>query len=501
MPAPTFVQEAEVSWQTLDREKTTGSFNVQAGDVLVAFAGMENGSDQGFSLPDGGSLTWTERTQHPSTLSFSMPVAAIWSAAVDSDKAMTVTLSRAGSGSSLHWGGNVLTFRDSDGIGAASAGDNGTSGGAPSLNITTTRDNSAIVMLVVDWNAVSGASRTYRQVNGQDPVEVTFDNTGADATYVMYGAYYADAGPAGLKTVGLTTPSNQRYVIVAVEVLGVEDGGTQEEGDYTAGSSLGSAFSAIATAAGSITAGVGVSAAVSARAAAVASITEALEAGDTDSAAQAAQRVFAAQVSTDAQYAAIAQAAAAIQAGLEAGEVWAAIAAAEAGLIAGAELGAAFSGETESAQTAALEAGTEAAAQFLGAIAAFGLLESGASASDAFAASARIGASVSSAAQLGASFTTASLNDAVFSAAASLQSAFASEAASIANFSAQASVDDAYSAISVALAAISIGVVLGATFSATSSADVSIVGATASVRAIRRLSATVRAIRPTATLN
>jgi len=265
-----------------------------------------------------------------------------------------------------------------------------------------------------------------------------------------------------------------------IHVVLLDAVGGAEEGDYTAGATAAASFSAVASASGTLSAGISANSAFSGRAVALGAITEAISAGDTDAAAQAAERAFSAQVSTDAQYAAIAQAAAAIQAGLEAGEVWAAIAAAEAGLIAGTELGAAFSGETESAQTAALEAGTEAAAQFLGAVAAFGLLEAGASASDAFAAAARIGASVSSAAQLGASFTTASLNDAVFSTAASLQ--------------------DAYSAISVALAAINIGVVLDATFSSTSSADVSIVGATASVRAIRRMSATVRAIRPTATV-
>lgn len=220
MAAPEFVQEAETAWNTTTSPKVTSSFDVQTDDVLVVFAGAENGNVD-LADPAGGSLTWVDGPAQD--ISEQQSVAMMWSATVDSSKSMTVTFTRTAG--TERFGGNVLTFRSSGGIGATASTNNGTGSGAPSLNITTTRDNSAIVMLVVDWNAVSGASRTYRQVNGANPVEVTFDNSGAGSTYVMYGAYYADAGPAGLKTVGLTAPSNQRYVIVAVEVLGTEGGG------------------------------------------------------------------------------------------------------------------------------------------------------------------------------------------------------------------------------------------------------------------------------------
>lgn len=295
-----------------------------------------------------------------------------------------------------------------------------------------------------------------------------------------------------------------------IHVVLLDAVGGAEEGDYTAGATAAASFSAVASASGTLSAGISGNSAFSGRAAALGAVTEAISAGDTDAAAQAAERAFSAQVSTDAQYAAIAQAAAAIQAGLEAGEQWAAVAAAEAGLTAGVELGASFA-SPEGAFTAALEAGTEAAAQFLGAVAAFGLLEAGASASDAFAAAARISASISDAAQFGASFTTASLNDATFSAASSLQGTFSALVAGVAGISGPVDVGDAYAAVSVALAAISAGVALNAVFSAVSSADVSIVGATASVRAIRQMTASVRSIRqptasvrsirPTATIN
>lgn len=56
MPAPSFIQEAETALNTATSPKTTASFNVLAGDVLVAFAG--NGD---MSFPD---IT-IDHFQHP----------------------------------------------------------------------------------------------------------------------------------------------------------------------------------------------------------------------------------------------------------------------------------------------------------------------------------------------------------------------------------------------------------------------------------------------------
>jgi hypothetical protein len=91
------------------------------------------------------------------------------------------------------------------------------SSGAPSLSITTTQDNSAIVVANGDWNATDGASRTWRTA-GSSATENTYFR---DSTrYTAYGAYHADAGTAGGKTVGLSAPGGQKYSIIAVEVKG-----------------------------------------------------------------------------------------------------------------------------------------------------------------------------------------------------------------------------------------------------------------------------------------
>lgn len=339
------------------------------------------------------------------------------------------------------------------------------------------------------------------KISKLDPVSGSYTEIGT----------YPTSGSQNVGSLGNNSGGDSDWVLLFEAAV------IQQDADYTTGATAAAAFTAamstmqsisagitadasqaaIADASASITAGAQAGHALSARAAALAAITEAIEAGDTDAAAQAAARALSAVVTADGQYDAIAAAAAAIEAGLEAGESWAVIAAAEAGLTSGAAFSASFVSETSGAQIAALSAGTQAAADFLGAVAAFGLLFAGASASDAFAASAQISASVSAGTQAGDTFAVITGDSGSLIAASALQSAFASVAETIAFMSHGAAVSAAFSSMGVALATISVGVSLGATFTASSSVDVSILGATASVRAIRRMTATVRPISST----
>jgi hypothetical protein len=205
--APTFVSENEVSsWTTTGASKATASFAVQTGDVLVAY-GMTEDSPNSLSV-SGGSLTWTQQ-QLVNTSNYGR--AYIWTATASSSTSITVTFTRSGSG---QYGGDVLVFRGSGGIGASSKTN---TTGAPSLALTTTQSNSAIVVASVDWNAVSGSGRTWRTGAGT-LTETTYATDPAHGTF--YGGYHANAGAAGSKTVGLSAPSGQQYAIVAVEVKG-----------------------------------------------------------------------------------------------------------------------------------------------------------------------------------------------------------------------------------------------------------------------------------------
>lgn len=215
MAAPTLVGVRDAgSWSESTSPRVTPAFDAQAGDVLVAVGATETRSIT-LTTPTntGGALTWTLRQSI--TGGNSTAPAYLWTATVDTDRTgMTVSVTRSGTG---NIGLAVLQFRGSDGLGASAKSGTASVSGVPSLAITTTTDGSALVCFNADWNATAGA-RTYRSVNG-GPVEDVYAGT-AGLDYIVEAFHYPDAGAAGAKTVGMTTPSGQRYALVAVEVLG-----------------------------------------------------------------------------------------------------------------------------------------------------------------------------------------------------------------------------------------------------------------------------------------
>jgi hypothetical protein len=224
MAAPTFVQEAETAWNTA-ANKTTASYAVLLNDILVALGVGEGWSSASDNIAIANGPTWTVEESHR----------------VGSNCSVTVSVGTAGSNTSYttdftdtsatqFMGGNVLTFRASDGIGAS---EKAQGSGAPTLNITTLQANSALVVVVADFNAADGASRTWRTVNGITPtagnsMELTYFRDGS--RYTVYIAYYSDAGATGSKTVGLSAPSGQSYSIIAVEIKGTAGGAVIDPG-------------------------------------------------------------------------------------------------------------------------------------------------------------------------------------------------------------------------------------------------------------------------------
>lgn len=223
MAAPTFVAEYESAWNT-NADKTV-AVTTAVDDVLVALCAASNWSDStdDISPPTGGTgLTWT--TQETIFVSDYCAVAIFTTVASAVNTGANITLSLSGAADAL-LGFNILRFSGSDGIGAAEK-TNVLSGG-PSLNITTTQANSALCVINADWNAVDGASRTWRTVNGITPtsgngLEKTYFRDAAQ--YTVYAALYDDAGSVASKTVGLSAPTGQKYAIAVVEVKGTAGG-------------------------------------------------------------------------------------------------------------------------------------------------------------------------------------------------------------------------------------------------------------------------------------
>lgn len=215
--APTYVQAIETTWNADTTPRDTASFDVLADDVLVAIASKENnvGGENVLGV-SGGSLTWTVQ-QEVSENQYSD--IKIWSTTVDSDKSMTASFTCSGSNcegsGSGYFGGAIYIFRDSDGLGASSDGFG--SGAAPTVNITTTVANSAVVVASTDWD-VDATANTWL-TNAGSFTEVNDEYVSGH--YRVYGGYHPDSGSISTYSVGMSAPSPQKYTIAALEVEGM----------------------------------------------------------------------------------------------------------------------------------------------------------------------------------------------------------------------------------------------------------------------------------------
>lgn len=197
--------------------KVTPTFDVTAGDLIVVRAVTE---DQGGAL----QTPTTTATVGAWTLRATIAVASytavyIWTANVTAT-ATARTISVAEVGAVIHWSFTVTLWRAHGGVGAAPINVNAASG-TPEAAITCAA-NSAVEFVSGDWNALTGA-RTWDVVNGTAMTEDTYYAGGT--TYTAYGAYRADTGAAGAKTIGTSTPAAQKYALCGVEILGTTASG------------------------------------------------------------------------------------------------------------------------------------------------------------------------------------------------------------------------------------------------------------------------------------
>ena len=197
---PTFVAGYETAFNTSTTPRTV-SVTVAVDDVLVCCGVVENGNAT-LATPTGVTgVTWT--LQQSIVIDANWAASYVWTGTAT--QAGTFTASIVRSGFAISWGYRVSRFSGSTGIGATAK--TNVSGAAPSLAVTTTGDNSALIVNSNDWNAVDGTTRTWRTVNGSPATEATYFRD--SATYTVYHGRHADAGTAGSKTVGLSAPAGQ----------------------------------------------------------------------------------------------------------------------------------------------------------------------------------------------------------------------------------------------------------------------------------------------------
>lgn len=205
--APTFVSEYEgPAWNNTTSPKTSAP-TVATGDVLAIIGGTEEQNQTLLNTPTGGGLTYNLQ-QSIAVSAFSTAYA--WTALAGSGQSFTLSLTDTGA--TGWWGFNCLRFSGSAGVGASAKNN---ASGAPTLDITT-QANSAIVVIVLDWNALDGTGHVWRTGAGVMTEQTYFTGT----QYTVYAGFHADSGAAGLKTVGLTAPAGEKFSIIALEILG-----------------------------------------------------------------------------------------------------------------------------------------------------------------------------------------------------------------------------------------------------------------------------------------
>jgi len=224
-PAPvgvSFVSYTDVTsgFGTNSSPRSTASISVNNGDTLVAVGAIEGQALVGAETIAiaGGGLVWNN-DQYVNAQDF--VVAYSWSTTATSTTSFTVTFTRTASNNLLWWGGGVYVFRNSTGIGATNK--TNVNGGAPTLSLNVTANNSTIVTVNGDWSAQDGTSRTWNTINSITPTigngleKIYFRNS---SHYSAYSAYWNDVGASGSKSTGISAPGSQKYSIISVEVKG-----------------------------------------------------------------------------------------------------------------------------------------------------------------------------------------------------------------------------------------------------------------------------------------
>lgn len=217
MASPTFVANynlALASWDTTGANKTL-SVSTDTGDALIVYAVAEDLAT--FGIPTGSGATFTELIEATvASRSYVIMHGALATAT------STWTLTHPGAAAD-EWGFGMARFTASDGAGnSAISYGTGITPATPSL--TTTADNSSVVLVFGDWNAGNLVGRVWPTMNGYTP---SAGNGGEKlavpgaGNFAMAMAVYPDVGAAGVKNFGaMTGMSLGGHVLCAVEVKG-----------------------------------------------------------------------------------------------------------------------------------------------------------------------------------------------------------------------------------------------------------------------------------------
>lgn len=158
-----------------------------------------------------GGLTWTERRENTTANTGDVDVSTSYITG-SQDIDVTATGNQGDARTLIY----AVTGSDEASYGGATNLATSTSG-APSVSLTTTRENSLVIVGVADFNEVSPRNRVWRKpASLADWREDFVGDFGEGVTYFSHGHQPV----AGAQTWGLTAPTGQAYGAVAVEVRG-----------------------------------------------------------------------------------------------------------------------------------------------------------------------------------------------------------------------------------------------------------------------------------------
>lgn len=215
---PSFISITDTSFTTTTTPKTTANIAVTNGDFLVAWLNAADGTGTAtytVGTATGSTSAWTQRVAPPFS-DANHSIVQGWTATATATGNITVTFTRT-AGNAINFGGEIQVWRNHGGVGNANSGNNGTSTGTPTVAVTCSA-NSGLSFSSVDWNAVAGTV-TFTATSGS-PVTDLSNQTGAGSTYCSYIDHVVDVSAAGSKSMGMSSPTGQRYVCGAIEILG-----------------------------------------------------------------------------------------------------------------------------------------------------------------------------------------------------------------------------------------------------------------------------------------
>jgi hypothetical protein len=182
---------------------TTHSLTGVPAGALLVLATTADAVVSNCNVSSSPVLTWTKRSDAGATQSDN---AEIWTAVYAAGGSITVT---------SNWGGDnsqasvcYVVLNAEPVLGGASA--IAVSQAAPSVTITTTRDNSIIFGCTADWKAVNGATRTLRDA----ATERFYFKDGNFTTY----HYTKAAATIGAYTEGVSLPTGQQASTALLEI-------------------------------------------------------------------------------------------------------------------------------------------------------------------------------------------------------------------------------------------------------------------------------------------